>query len=124
VVGSAGDLVADGLVASLAKPGGNVTGSTNISPDVGGKRLELLKEALPRASHVAVLRHPGTGSRHEEVEQTDIAARSLGVTIHPVEVKNASEFQNAYAAMIKKQANAVVIIQHTFSYLIDGRLWS
>jgi putative ABC transport system substrate-binding protein len=55
VVGSAGNLVGDGLVASLAKPGGNITGSTDISPDVSGKRLEILKEVLPKATRVAVV---------------------------------------------------------------------
>jgi putative ABC transport system substrate-binding protein len=58
VVGGAGDLIGTGLVSSLARPGGNITGSTSISPDVSGKRLELLKEVVPKASRVAVLWYP------------------------------------------------------------------
>ena len=110
VVGSAGDLVGDGLVASLAKPGGNVTGSTDISPDVSGKRLELLKEVLPKAARVAVFFY-GSESDLEEVKQTEIVARHLGVKIQRVKAPNPKEFADAYVMMIKQQANAVIFIQ-------------
>ncbi len=116
VVGYAGDLVGTGLVASLAKPGGNITGSTDISPDVSGKRLELLKEAVPKASRVAVVWYPRKGgSDEEEVRQTEAAARQLGVKVQPVEVRDPNEFQGAYAAMVKHQANAVIIIRGSFT---------
>jgi putative tryptophan/tyrosine transport system substrate-binding protein len=100
VVGSAGDLVGGGHVASLAKPGGNVTGSTDISPDVSGKRLELLKEVLPRAARVAVLWSGRTDE--DEVKQTEIAARHLGVKVQRVEILSRSDFPDAYAMMISK----------------------
>ena len=100
VVGSAGDLVGGGHVASLAKPGGNVTGSTDISPDVSGKRLELLKEVLPRAARVAVLWYGRTDE--DEVKQTEIAARHLGVKVQRVEILSRSDFPDAYAMMISK----------------------
>jgi putative tryptophan/tyrosine transport system substrate-binding protein len=74
VVGSAGDLVGGGFVASLAKPGGNITGSTDISPDVSGKRLELLKEVLPKGTRVAVLYYGGQGDL-DEVKETEAGAR-------------------------------------------------
>jgi len=110
VVGSAGDLVGGGWVASLANPGGNVTGSTDISPDVSGKRLELLKEVLPKASRVAVL-FGGSESDLDEVKQTEIVARHLGVKVQRVKARNRNEFADAYAMMIKQQANAVIFIQ-------------
>ena len=112
VVGSAGDLVKDGLVASLAKPGGNITGSTDISSDVSGKRLELLKEVFPNASRVAILFYPNPTDR-DEVRETEIAATGLGVKIQPIEVRDPSEFDDAFARMAKQHANALVIVQGT-----------
>ncbi len=110
VVGSAGDLVGGGLVVSLAKPGGNITGSTDISPDVSGKRLELLKEVLSKAARVAVL-FSGSESDLDEVRQTEIAAGHLGVKVQRVKTRNPNEFADAYAMMLKQQANAVIFIQ-------------
>jgi putative ABC transport system substrate-binding protein len=105
-----------GLVASLAKPGGNITGSTEISPDLSGKRLELLKEAVPNASQVAVVWYPAVGSTDDdEVRETDTAARQLGVKIQLVEVRTPADFQAAFAARKKQQANAVIIIQGSFT---------
>jgi putative ABC transport system substrate-binding protein len=69
IVSTGGDLVGAGLVSSLAQPGGNVTGSTNMSPDISGKRLQLLKESLANVSRVAVIYEPGRGDE-EEVKQT------------------------------------------------------
>ncbi len=110
VVGSAGDLVGSGWVESLAKPGGNITGSTDISPDVSGKRLEILKEVVPKAARVAVIFYQGR-SDEDEVKQTEIAARHLGVKIQRVKVLNRNEFADAYAMMIKQRADAVILIQ-------------
>lgn len=110
VVGSAGDLVGGGLVASLAKPGGNVTGSTDISADVSGRRLELLKEVLPKAARVAVLFY-GSESDLDEVRQTEIAARHLGVKVQRVKAGDPNELADAYVMMAKQQANAVIFIQ-------------
>jgi putative ABC transport system substrate-binding protein len=116
VVGAAGDLVRAGLVASLAKPGGNITGSTEISPDLSGKRLELLKEVVPNASHVGVVWYPSAGSTDDdEVRETVTAARQLGVKIHLVEVRAPANFQAAFAALNKQQPDAVVIIQGSFT---------
>ena len=115
VVGAAGDLIRTGLVASLARPGGNITGSTVISPDVSGKRVELLKEVLPKASRVAVLLYAGSGTDRDEVQQTEAAARSLKVKIQIVEVRNPSDFQAAYAAMKRETADALILIQSSFT---------
>src|SRR5262245_53687578 len=114
VVGAAGDLVGAGLVTSLAKPGGNITGSIAIAPDLSGKRLELLKEVVPKVSRVAVLWDSSPG-QSDEVSATETAARSLGVKVEAVEVQDPKEFESAYSAMIKQQAAAVIIIQSSFS---------
>jgi len=118
----AGDLVGEGLVASLARPGGNVTGATNIDPDLSAKRLELLKETFPKVSRVAVLYHGGPGGDHEELKETQTAARALGIQIQPLEVKDPSQFLDAYAAMKKKQAGALIIFHGTFTAFHRRRL--
>ncbi len=110
VVGSAGDLVGSGWVESLAKPGGNITGSTDISPDVSGKWLEILKEAVPKAARVAVLYYPGTGDE-EEVKQTEIVASHFRVRVQRVKIRNRDVFADAYAMMIKQRADVVIFIQ-------------
>ena len=116
VVGTAGDLIRTGLIASLARPGGNITGSTELSPDVAGKRLELLKEAVPKASHVAVLMGTGPGNTdQDDMREMETPARQLSVNIQSVEVRDPSEFQAAYAAMTKQRVNAVIIVRGSFT---------
>jgi putative ABC transport system substrate-binding protein len=116
VVGGAGDLVGSGLVASLARPGGNVTGSTDIAPDLSGKRLELLKEAIPKARRVAVLWHDFAGSSDaDEIKQTEIAARAFGINLQVVSVQAPDRFQDAFAAFKKGNADVLVIIQGSFT---------
>jgi putative ABC transport system substrate-binding protein len=114
IVATSGDLVGTGLVTSLARPDGNITELTAISPDLSGKRLELLKEIVPKASRVAVLWHPSQWDE-EEVRQTEIAAQPLGVKIQSLQVRHASEFQTAYAAMAREGARAIIIIQGPFT---------
>jgi putative tryptophan/tyrosine transport system substrate-binding protein len=116
IAATSGDLVGTGLVASLARPGGNVTGLTAISPDLSGKRLELLKEIVPKASRVAVLWNPSPWDE-EEVRQTEIAAQGLGVKVQSLQVRQAKEFQSAYAAMTREGARAIIIIQGPFTAL-------
>jgi len=116
VVGGAGDLVGSGLVATLARPGGNVTGSTDIAPDLSGKRLELLKEAVPKTRRVAVLGHDFAGSSDaDEVKQTEIAARAFGINLQVVSVQAPDRFQDAFAAFKKGNADALIIIQGSFT---------
>jgi putative tryptophan/tyrosine transport system substrate-binding protein len=116
VVLSAGDLVGAGLVASLAQPGGNITGSTDISPDLSGKRLEFLREAVPQVSRVALLwsRSPGD---LEELGATETAAVPLGVTMQPVEVHDPQGFPSAYATMTQRHAQAVILTLSAFTSL-------
>lgn len=115
IVGAAGDLVGSGLVASLSRPGGNITGSTVISPELSGKRVELLKEAVSKLSRVAVLLHSGSGTDRNEVREMEQAAQSLKVKIQIVEVQNPTDFQASYAAMRRENAEALILIQSSFT---------
>jgi putative tryptophan/tyrosine transport system substrate-binding protein len=118
VVAGAGNLVGAGLVASLARPGGNVTGSTNIDPDLSAKRLELLKESLPSLARVAVLFSggpAGAGGDYEELKETEAAARALKVQVQPLEIKEPAEFSDRYAAMKKERARALIIFHGGFT---------
>ena len=108
------DLDAVGLAPSLARPSGNITGLTGMAADLAGKRLELLQEAVPNVSRVAVLWNPDA-ILAENVRQTEVAGRQLGVNVQPVEVRDPHEIPRAYAAMTQQQANAVIIMQSSFT---------
>ena len=102
-----GDPVADGLVTSLARPGGNLTGSTFLGPELVPKRLELLKEALPKASHVAILWHPNAfpeRTMREMLAGTEAAARAQGLQSQFLEVRGADEFERAFSAITRADA--------------------
>ncbi len=114
VVGGAGDLVRAGLVASLARPGGNLTGSTRMATELGGKRIELLKEAVSKVSRVGVIW--STRQDRDELKETETAARQLGVKILPVKVRDPNQIQSAYAAMVKERADALIILHSGFAY--------
>jgi putative ABC transport system substrate-binding protein len=115
IVGGAGDLVGEGLAYSPARPGGNVTGFTNIDPDLSAKRLQLLREILPKVSRVAVLYHGGPGGDQDELRETQTAAKSTGVQIQALHVLEPDQFQRAYAAMTKERAQALIIFSGTFT---------
>src|SRR5262245_35397741 len=100
VVVSMGDPVAAGLVASLAHPGGNITGVANFTPVLVGKRLELFKEALPQISRVAILWNPDSPAGMSEVES---AANLLGVKVRPVEAKSGDDLEYAFTLIRKEQ---------------------
>jgi len=117
VVGGAGDLVKSGLIASLAKPGRNITGSTEISTDLSGKRLELLKEVIPRASRVAVIWHSPTGlsDDEEELKQTKTEARQFGLNVLPLGIQEPDQFQNAFNTVTQDKANAIIILRSSLT---------
>ena len=115
VVGGGGDLVGEGLVASLARPGGNVTGFTNIDPDLSAKRLQLLRETFPKVARVAVLYHGGPGGDQDELRETQTTAKTLGLQIQPLHVLEPDQFQRAYAAMTKEGAQALIIFYGGFT---------
>ena len=108
VQASGGDLVLAGLVASLAQPGGNITGLSVRDVEVGGKRLELLKEAVPHASRIAVLWNTDHPSKAPEWHNTQEAAQALGVTLQSVEVRRPHDFDRAFAALTEARPDALI----------------
>src|SRR6266849_6163022 len=110
VFASAPDPVASGLVTSLARPGGNVTGLSNIAPELVGKRLELLKQAVPGVSRVAVLWQPGGSGEHTEkdmLKEVEVAGRALGVRLQFVEARGPADFDRAFSDMTRAHASAL-----------------
>jgi putative tryptophan/tyrosine transport system substrate-binding protein len=105
------DPVAAGLVSSLARPGGIVTGLTSITGDLSGKRLELLMETIQKLSRVAVLYDPGDPAKVAEFKETQAAAQGLGVQIQALEVRNSREFESAFKSATSWKANAIVVLQ-------------
>jgi putative ABC transport system substrate-binding protein len=109
VMAEAGDAVGTGLVASLARPGGNVTGLSLISPDLVRKRLELLKEIAPMVARVAVLSYPSFPASVIILREAQAAAPALGLTILPIEVRTPDEFDDQLATMLPLGAHALLI---------------
>ena len=105
VVGTT-DPLATGLVESLARPGGNITGLTSLAPDLGGKRLELLKETVPKLSRVAFLYNPADPSNVVELEQLRGPAAELGVTLRVVEARGPAEIEQAFS-MIRERVEGL-----------------
>lgn len=115
VAANADNLVELGVVASLARPGGNVTGSTRVDADFSAKRLELLKETLPKLSRLAVLSHGALGGDQEELKEIQAAAGPLRVQIHSVTAQEPGQFSGAYAEIIKRRADALVFFTSAFT---------
>jgi ABC-type uncharacterized transport system substrate-binding protein len=116
VMAVVGDPVAAGFVASLARPGGNLTGSTNLAAGLAQKRLELVREAAPQASRIAVLRYPVSRLDSLYWRETQQAAEVLGVTLNPVEVRDARELAGAFAAMTRARVGALVVFPDSFFF--------
>ncbi len=110
VIVAAGDPVALGLVESLARPGGNVTGLSPMTAELGGKRLELLKEMLPKLSRVAVLSNPQNVSSPLAWKEIQLAARQLGIQLHSLEVRNPNDFDKAFEDATRARAGALFVI--------------
>jgi len=104
-----GEPVRTGLVASLARPGGNITGSTVIGVELGAKRLQLLKEIVPHVARVAVLWNPANPAQPLHFESIQAGARALGVTLLSVEVRSPDEFEGAFAAMTRQRPDAFIM---------------
>jgi len=110
MVGVGVDPVKAGFVESLARPGGNVTGVTTLSTELGGKRLELLKEAVPKLARVAALYEPANPASVREVKEVlPVAARALGLTIQPWEVRDAGGFERVFAALNKQRPDGLYV---------------
>jgi len=114
IVAATDDLVGAGLVANLARPGGNTTGVSILASELNVKRLELLKETLPRVSRIAALWDPGSGTFH--LKGLEAAARSLGVELQVLEVRRPEDFQRAFGAARKGRAGALNVLASPFLY--------
>jgi putative tryptophan/tyrosine transport system substrate-binding protein len=110
VFAAGGDAVATGLVASLARPGGNITGSTFFGPEILAKRLELLKEAVPRLVRVAVLVNPDVRDNRVYLEPTNKTAAALHVELLEVPARSPKEFDDAFALMLRRRADGLVVL--------------
>jgi putative ABC transport system substrate-binding protein len=125
VVAAMADPVADGLIASLARPGGNVTGNTFIGPQLGPKRIQLLKEALPEATRFAALQHPHVYSEstmqqmQSEIQQ---AARELRVDFQTFDASRPEEFDGAFEAMVERRTEALLLFPSPMFYINYRRI--
>jgi len=125
VAAAMADPVGDGLVASLARPRGNITGTTFLGPELVAKRLGLLKEALPRVSRVAALWHPGVYSERtmrDMLKETEVAARALGVQLQLVEARGPNDFDSAFSAMTRDRAGAFIVLPSPMLYREHRRI--
>jgi putative ABC transport system substrate-binding protein len=114
VMATYNDAVAVGLVASLAHPGGNVTGSTFFAPELMAKRLELLKEVVPAMSRIGVLllRRDDTAATVKTLEVMEATAKALRVELHPIEVREPGEYAGAFSAWNDRRIDALVVLDH------------
>jgi putative ABC transport system substrate-binding protein len=110
VMAHGGDPVAQGFVASLARPGGNVTGLSNFSAELGGKRLELLREAFPKASPVGVIWNPDAPGPVLSFKELEIAAKTLNVPLQSFQVRGPNDFEGAFQAA-RERAGSLIVIQ-------------
>ena len=118
LMAGASDPVRDGLVASLTHPGGNTTGLSNLSAELPGKRLEILKETVPQSARVAVLANPGTPNYASAMHTLTGAAEALGLHLHVVELRSPDELDAAFAAKTRAGADALFVQGEPL--LLDG----
>ena len=108
---SVGDPVGSGLVASLARPGGNITGLSTLAPDLSGKALELLKETVPKVTRVAVIRNPDNPGKTHSLKETEVAARASRLQLQPLEVRGPSDIDSAFQAARREQAGGLIVLR-------------
>ena len=123
MIGVPADPVETGLVDSLARPGGNVTGLTTLSRELGGKRLELLKEAVPKLARVAVIYEPAIPAGVSQVKEVlPVSARALKLTIQPWEVRDADGFEKVFAALTKARPDGLFVVGGPLALLNGKRI--
>jgi putative ABC transport system substrate-binding protein len=110
VMVAVGDPIGVGLVASLARPGGNSTGLTSIAPELEGKRLELLREVVPKLSHIAVLWNPDNPFHVGSLKETRAAAQVLGIKVQLLGVRVSEDFPAAFAAILRERPGALLVL--------------
>jgi putative ABC transport system substrate-binding protein len=106
----AGIIDPTGFVASLARPGGNITGVSLMAPELVGKQLQILKEVVPTVSRVALLGNPDNAGTAPQVRHAQDAARALGVRLQPLDARGPGEIDSAFAAMAREQAGALIVL--------------
>jgi putative ABC transport system substrate-binding protein len=116
------DAVAAGLIAGLARPGGNITGVTCISREIAGKRIELLRDSLPHLGRLAVLYNPDDPGKAIEWRETEAAGRTLGLKVTAVPIRDPKEFQGVFAAIAQERADALIILGDPFTILYAREL--
>jgi putative tryptophan/tyrosine transport system substrate-binding protein len=124
VMAGVGDPVGAGLVSSLARPGGNVTGTSTLALDIAGKQLALLKEMVPGVSHMAVLGNPANQAYPQYLEALKSAARSVGLRLHLTEARGPDDFDQAFAAMTRERVAALVVMPDGMLLLHKERIVS
>jgi putative tryptophan/tyrosine transport system substrate-binding protein len=122
VIAFSGNPEQQGVVASLAHPGGNITGFSYMSSDLAGKRLELLCSAFARCQSIAVLYNPQEPATKRELEETEAAARNLGVMLKPVAVQHPDELGDAFANAGRTQVEGLLVFTHGFAVLNSARI--
>jgi putative ABC transport system substrate-binding protein len=109
VMVNSGDAVASGFVASLARPGGNITGLSTLRPELMGKRLELLKEIIPKLSRLALFMGLSAGDAEQISKELDAAAGAVGVKLQPLNIQVGTDFESAFRAALKERADAALV---------------
>jgi len=104
------DPVGNGFVASLARPGGNITGLSSLAPELGGKQLELMKEIVPRLSHVAVFGTSTTSGNAQELREVELAAKAFGVKVQYLDVLSPKDIETGFRAASKGRADAILML--------------
>jgi putative ABC transport system substrate-binding protein len=122
VMVSVTDPVASGLIASLARPGGNITGLTTIATEVVGKQMGLLKEAIPRASRVGILWNPLNPDGRTMLREAEAAAKSIGLRALVVEARGPDDFDGAFSAMVRGRVDAALVVADGMFYIYRARM--
>jgi putative tryptophan/tyrosine transport system substrate-binding protein len=115
------DPVPIGLVDSLARPGGNVTGFYSMADVLAGKRLEVLKESIPKLSRVAVLWYPTSGSNEPQWTESQLAARHLGLQLHSMKIGSTERYETAFKEATKTGSTALALIRHRLSHTTNQK---
>jgi putative ABC transport system substrate-binding protein len=122
VMTNAADPVADGLITSLARPGGNVTGLTALTPDLSAKRFELLKETVPNVSRVAAIWNPAVHERATDLKEAEAAARAFHIQLQSLEARDADDFERAFEAATRERAQALIILPDPLTNTHQARI--
>jgi putative ABC transport system substrate-binding protein len=122
IMTNVGDAVATGIVASLARPGGNLTGLVTIAPELSGKRLELLKEVFPKVARVAVFRNPANREHDEPMKEIESASQVLKVQLQILDIRSPNDFDNAFLVATTKRADALLTLPDPLIVSQAGRI--